>query len=454
MNELAYWRRALDYCNSRVRLSSYSLQSTAYSLLLLVILAASPASAALGPDLVPGRFWVEASAPRLEDMDPKMLERLGGLGIVQQLRDYPDSPIKEATTVTLIQAPPDRVWKVLLDVTNRARMVPEIYTGVRVVEKKPNELITEETFKMSVSPFSWDLEGRHRYRIDREKLRVDFEMIEGKLTGSKGRLTLVPARDGQATILVFRHYVEMRNNDLAANLFLTYSPQFGIPANMAEGVALVRGARREAGAGLDKKYLKPPPWAEAGLEVLDAMSEHRLYIHQEKPDQKPLGTAGAWKIAAPPDQVWNVVTDFEKWDQYQKQVGVKNTIVERKPNQVKLVQKLSYKIFYIFGIDLEIEYDYKLEPKSRLTFTSPDPKYPDTHGEWLLLPADNGKATYLLVHANINIQNALGASNMFGEEAENPMPVQEPQNMMGIQILGAPIAERLGGVEKQIVESR
>jgi uncharacterized protein YndB with AHSA1/START domain len=172
------------------------------------------------------------------------------------------------------------------------------------------------------------------------------------------------------------------------------------------------------------------------------MSEHRLYIHQEKEDLSSLGTATAWKIDAPRDEVWQMITDFEQWDKYQSQVGVKNQILSRTDHQVRLIQKLSYKVFYIFGVDLEIEYEYNLSPPERITFHSPDPTFSDTHGEWNLRPTDGGRSTYLVLNANIYIQEAMGAAKMFGE-AENPMPVQEAHNMMGVQILGAPIAEQV-----------
>ena len=400
------------------------------------------AFAAIGPALVPGRFWVDRDHPRLEELDPRLLERLAALGIVQQLRTWPDSPIQEATTLALVQAPPDKVWKVFLDFDNRPRILPEIYTACRIVEQKPNELITEESFQMSVPPFTWNLQGTHHYWIDRQKRQVDFEMIAGNLKGSKGRLTLIPAGQGEATLVIFRHYGEWREIDWKASLFLKYSPQFSIPADLSEGIALIRGLRREAEAGLAKTYHQPPPWREVSRDVLEAMSAHRLYIHQEKADGEPLCSAAAWKIRASREEVWKVVTDFEQWDKYQNQVGVKNKILERKENRVRLVQELSYKVFYIFGINVEIEYEYNLSRPERIVFHSPDPLYPDTHGEWNLIAMEEGLGAYLVLSANIYTQKATGESKMFGE-AKNPMPVREAQNMMAIQILGAPVAEQI-----------
>ena len=411
-------------------------------LLLAGSLAASLAAAAIGPNLVPGQFWVERDHPRLEELDPLLLERLAGLGIVQQLRTWPDSPIQEATTMALIQAPPDRVWGVLLEVDNRPQMVPEIYLASRIVKRTPDEVTTEESFRASVPPLSWNLQGSFHYRIDRPKGRMDFEMIAGDLKGSRGRLTLIPARGGKASIVIFRHYTEMREIDLVVKLFLKFSPQFSIPANMSEGIAVIRGVRRMSEKGLDTTYFKPPPWDQVDLEILEAISEHRLYIHQEKADGEPLCSAAVWKIPAPREEVWKVITDFEQWDKYQSQVGVKNTILLRKQNQVRLFQELSYKVFYIWGMSVKIEYEYNLSPPERINFNSPDPMYPGTHGEWLLRESDEGRTTYLVLSANIYTQKATGEKKMFGE-AENPMPVRECQNMMAVQILGAPMAEQI-----------
>jgi hypothetical protein len=276
---------------------------------------------------------------------------------------------------------------------------------------------------------------------------VDFEMIAGEVKGSVGRLTLIPASGKDNVILVFRHYGEIRDIDLITKLFLKYSPQFCLPAILAEGVALVKGMRREAQAGLDVPYRKPPSWNNADKEILEAMSRHRLYIHQEKENGDPLCTTGAWKLPAPIEDVWKIATNFENWDQYQGQVGVKNQILSRQGNRVKFIQELSYKVFYIFGINLEIEYEYNLKPPDQILFHSPDPDYPDSHGEWNLRAAEGEEATYLVVSANIYIQKATGAAKMFGE-VENPMPVRDAQNMIGVQILGGPISEEVARLKE------
>lgn len=112
-----------------------------------------------------------------------------------------------------------------------------------------------------------------------------------------------------------------------------------------------------------------------------------------------VSASGAILIEAPPDRVWQAITDYDNLHRTLPKV-VHSRVVERHGNDVLLEQRGKAGIL-IFEITVRFRLQLHEEPLKRVTFEQTEGDFSLYRGSWELEPVDEGRATILRYHAEM-----------------------------------------------------
>jgi ribosome-associated toxin RatA of RatAB toxin-antitoxin module len=105
----------------------------------------------------------------------------------------------------VVPAPPQRVWRTLLDYEHAAEFVPGL-KSCRVLERGPNHDIIEHCVDM----FWLIPQVNYVLRVDYQKnKRIDFKKIRGDLEEMKGNWTLAGLDQGRKTMITYTVYLDL-----------------------------------------------------------------------------------------------------------------------------------------------------------------------------------------------------------------------------------------------------
>lgn len=105
----------------------------------------------------------------------------------------------------VISAPPQRVWRTLLDYEHAAEFVPGL-KSCRVLERGPDHDIIEHCVDISLLIPEMNYVLRADYQKNK---RIDFEKIRGDLEEMKGNWTLASLDQGQKTMITYTVYLDV-----------------------------------------------------------------------------------------------------------------------------------------------------------------------------------------------------------------------------------------------------
>lgn len=152
-----------------------------------------------------------------------------------------------------------------------------------------------------------------------------------------------------------------------------------------------------------RSELGPDAWArvQAGKVVIDV-------VQQDEHSSDPHGTArGVVEIPAPPDQVWQVLTDFEHWPDFTP--NVKSVTVEQRDAGHARVRQSAR----IFWSTISYTTNRQLDPEKGLMTWTLDPSEPHNitaiSGSAQLIPVDDRKATIMEYQTRVDIGFSLPA---------------------------------------------
>ncbi|PVM84608.1 SRPBCC family protein [Caulobacter endophyticus] len=166
-------------------------------------------------------FWLAATSPAVA-ADGAAAVRAGadGRGEVRATIDIP--------------APPERVWRTILDCRLASRMTPSV-KRCTVLERSPDGRAETREHWIKRGLFSPMLRSVSRLELDPSR-RIGFRCIGGDIDDCEGQWLLTPLENGTATRVVYENKV---------------SAPFGLPAGMAAAAmrrdvpAALQALRRE-----------------------------------------------------------------------------------------------------------------------------------------------------------------------------------------------------------------
>lgn len=206
---------------------------TVMLVLLSGTLIASPARAGsrkvkLGP--VAGVLDLEPLLPMLHK---------GEISLVESDRS---GNLRQVTVIGLVEASPDRVWRVLTDYTHYLEFMPNL-EELEVIERRGPDVVI--AYELEVPGPNMEYTLRHHHA---PKQRIDISLTgeEGDITTGAWRWELVPHAGGKQTMLLYSLYTDVGESSWFIRQALAAQPSLAHGLNVATGLVTVQAVTRRA----------------------------------------------------------------------------------------------------------------------------------------------------------------------------------------------------------------
>jgi carbon monoxide dehydrogenase subunit G len=394
--------------------------------MLLILLVVVSVNAEIDPDQefkLLMRWEKPAVYPRpmLEGMNIDTLSRLLDAGNLQWFEPRPDQDKWEGVVGMKIHAPAEVVWEVITDYPLQCKLIPNTFLACETEYRRGNEV--KNNYKCQTTVI------RYAYKFDMIDIvkenppyALQIDTIEGGLKGRRLDYLLVPVEGGTQTLFFMRYWPSMASLGWSMQAVLKVMPQVEPPTSVGAANYHSRAYKNEAERRVG--YQAPERPAPLDISNLD-LATLRLITRwnggliRETPAGKILEALTFNFIDAPPERVWEVITDFDHYEQ--TFVGSKCKVESRQGNEVVVTQVTPSFSILIFTFGYELHARYTLEPPYRLSYVAFEGKYQGTHGDLRLLPLEGGTKTLIVGTAGLNLDNDPGLTSRIAQSGEFPL---------------------------------
>ena len=197
--------------------------------LLLVLLAAGPAQA------------LDATG-----VDQGAIQQLTGGSPLVVVEEHEDATLKLVTGGVLVEAPSAVVWAVITDYEKYPEWMPEV-EQVTVLKEEGNmrEVRYDLLFKISIIKRKVNYTLRMLYD---EPKRIEWELVEGDFDRAIGGWQLIPIRGGQATMVYYSTFTNLRSMGSLIGGLLKQQPALEMAIQVSAAVTVVQKLRERVEA--------------------------------------------------------------------------------------------------------------------------------------------------------------------------------------------------------------
>lgn len=371
--------------------------------------------------------------PMLEGMKAETLSRLLESGNLQWYEPRPEPDKWEAVVGLKIHAPPQVVWEVITDYPALCRIMPDTYLACSTEWRKGKQVKNNQKGQTTVFKFAYKYDI-----IDLVTEDPPYHLHVNTIGGLEKReldMVLIPEANNTVTLFFMRYNLNMAALGYSMQAVLEALPMVEPPTAAGAANYHSRAYKNEAErrAGY-KPPREPKPLDPAVLPALDLATLKRINdqgggIIRETPSGKIIDALAFAFIKARPARVYEVLTDFEHYEQIFP--GGTCKVESRKGNQVTVLQKTSSYSVLIFSFGYELHARYTLDPPYHLSYLAIDGTYAGSHSDMRLLPIENGKQTLLFLSSGLNLANDSSLTARIIKSGA--FPLENMLDMMGSQ---------------------
>lgn len=392
--------------------------------------------------------------PMLEGMDLDTLSILLDSGNLQWYEPRPEKDRWEAVVGMKVHAPPEAVWEVMTDHELQCEIMPETFMECGIEYRNGNEVRTRHRIRTSVIMYSYEMDLIEEI-IEDPPYHMHIKTVEGGLKDRELDILLVPVENNPHTLIFMRYYTHMASMGVAMRAFLAVLPMVEPPTAVGAANYHTRAYKNAAEKRAGYAALREPGPLDIenlGLETLRLIDKGNGGLIRETPEGKIIDALTWDFINAPPGRVYEVITDFDRYDEIFP--GASMEVESRKGNEVVLRQKsLAFKVFLFSLGGFELHSRYVLEPPCHLSYTTIDGTYEGSHGDFRIMPLENGNKSLAFAIGGVNIDRDTGLFARMNQSGA--FPLENMLNMVGTQTTLAHIrieaerreAEKRGGAE-------
>lgn len=368
--------------------------------------------------------------PTIAGMQVETLSRLLDSGNLQWYMPRPEPDKWEAVVGLKVHAPHQVVWDVITDYPALCRIMPDTYLACATEYRRGNEVKNNQKGQTTVIKFAYKYDI-----IDMVTEDPPFHhhvLTVGGLDKRELDVILVPVNGGAETLLFMRYYLNMAALGYSMQAVLAVLPMVEPPTAVGAANYHSRAYKNEAERRAGYKPLpepRPLDLSNLDLATLKKIDEHGGGLIRETPQGKILDAVAFTFISAPPARVWDVLTDFDHYEQVF--AGSECKVESRDKNQVTVLQKTSSFSVLIFSFGYELHSRYTLDPPYHLSYEAIDGTYQGSHGDFRLIPIENDKQTLLFHRAGINLTKDNGLTAQIAKSGA--FPLENMLDMMGAQ---------------------
>jgi carbon monoxide dehydrogenase subunit G len=370
--------------------------------------------------------------PMLEGLDLDTLSILLDSGNLQWYEPRPVKDRWEAVVGMKVHAPPDVVWEVVTDHELQCEIMPKTFMECKTESREGNKVKTRHKIQTSVIMYSYEIDMIEEI-IEDPPYHMHINTVEGGLKGRELDIVLVPIEKNAHTLLFMRYHAYMANMGVAMRAILAVLPMLEPPTAVGAANYHTRAYKNAAEKRAGYVALREPGPLEIenlDLDTLRLIDKGNGGLIRETPEGKIIDVLTWDFIDAPPERVFEVTVDFEHYDEIFP--GGSMEVESWEGNEVVVRQKsLAFKVFIFSLGGFELHSRYVLEPPYRLTYTTIDGTYEGSHGEFRIMPLENGNKSLAFAVGGVNIDRDDG---LFARMTQSgAFPLENMLNMVGTQ---------------------
>jgi len=361
---------------------------------------------------IPFLKWTPAPSDNkigiIDGLDQEALIELTESGSVIYFHPRSEEDRFDVVVGQMIHAPLEEVWKIASDHEGACSYIQDTFDKCETISREDNIVIMSYKIHTSVTKFSFNMDiidqitetGPYGWKL---------ETIEGELKGRELELKLIKVDDNR-TMAFLRYFGALRSMGAIVRLVLEFVPDFETPVYSSAANYHLRCYKVEAERRSGYKFPETP--ASIDYKSLDAKTIEKISNWQgglvrERPNGSTINAMAFGAMSSPQKDVWNVITDFEHYDQI---FPDSSTIVEsRDGNKVILKQKINQLSVYIFKFVFDLNAHYTLEPPAKMSYATVDGTYEGTYGRFNLIPYNQDEKTlvFMTIKAAIEKDDSL-----------------------------------------------
>jgi len=342
--------------------------------------------------------------PTLEGMDVATLSALLDSGNLQWYMPRPEPEDWEAVVGLKIHAPPEAVWDVITDYPALCEIMPLTYLECETEYRRGKVVKNNQKGQTTIVRFAYKYDIIDMVTED-PPYHHNVRTIEG-LEDRELDTILVPVGNGSETLLFMRYHLDIEALGLTMKAMLMVAPMIEPPTAVGAANYHSRAYRNEAErrAGYEPAP-QPAPLDTSGLDVdtLRLIQQRAGGLLRETPEGKIIDVVTWTFIKTPPGRVWEVLTDFEHYQDTFP--GTEMRVEKREGDTVTVFQKgpsMSVLIFRLDGFDMPSR--YILDPPRKITYRCFEGMYEGSHGSYRLVPLPGLDETLLFHQAGFNLE--------------------------------------------------
>ncbi|MCA9549638.1 MAG: SRPBCC family protein [Myxococcales bacterium] len=356
--------------------------------LITLALLAAPAAASAKP--------LELES-RAADLHIPTLAALTKRGDVALIETTPAGRCKQVVIFALLDAPPEKVWDVIMDVESYPKFLKTV-VSVEVTGKKKG--ITAFEWELDV-PF-FNLKGTRLQRGLRPSL-VEVRGQSGNLRGSRERWELYPVEGGR-TLAAFYRALDIETGGLLLGTMVKLEPSMDQGANLSTGFVHMRElAAYVAGRPALDPNPKPRTGAvpafrslelgkgELSFAPLEGLLKHgQLALIESHPDGALKQVALFTRVAAPPEKMKAIVQDPAKYPDFIPNFA-RQDVERTEDGKLRMDWELNVPLSSVEGVSL-----MTIEPDGTVDVVAQEGDI--KRGRWRWEFRDGGKGATIPIH--------------------------------------------------------
>jgi ribosome-associated toxin RatA of RatAB toxin-antitoxin module len=223
---------------------------------------------------------------------------------------------------TVMGAPPDRVWDVIMDVATYPKIIDTV-VRIDVVKKEGTQVM----FDWEVDIPLFNLEGRRKQRGKKPQF-VEVRGVSGHLAGSHEAWELFPIDGGKRTLVAFYRALDTDTGGVLLKTMIDLEPSMDQGANLATGFVHLRQLREFVDKAKKPTYAprtgEVPAFSKIelggkGVDVakLTPLIRHgQLAVIESYDDGALKQVALLAEVNASPDKMQKIVSDPAKYPEF------------------------------------------------------------------------------------------------------------------------------------------
>jgi ribosome-associated toxin RatA of RatAB toxin-antitoxin module len=327
---------------------------------LVLALGLAPIRVDAAPEHAPSARHVES---RRSAIDPDTIEKLLRRGELALVESNPDGSAAQVVLFSLINAPPEKVYDVVMDVEAYSKFMKSVVANKII--KRQGDMVAYE-WELDVPVFN--LKGVRAIRGKRPEM-IEVRGMSGNFKESRERWELFGVEGQKKTLAVFYRSVDIQSAGLLVKTMVKMEPSMEHGVNIAAGFVFIRDIRRHV-EGLPEPKAKSDkgpvpafdeiPLGPGGFDLasLKKLLEHgQLALIQSNDDGSLRQVALLTVVDAPKAKLASVVCDPAKYPQFIPNLA-KQTVTEEAKGKLKLEYELEVPMVNLDGVSqMTIEAD-------------------------------------------------------------------------------------------------